>query len=122
MLDKDIQVFHMSNILELKETAIGTNCECPKCLQRAKRVSWEKAEGRAVNRYWRMFCIHCGHVDTNVITSLQGCMDHHVDFWFHGFMVSWFHGIVEGDNPTRQIVLSWGEFSGYGCEVVWSEN
>ncbi len=92
MLDKDIQVFHMSNILELKETAIGTNCECPKCLQRAKRVSWEKAEGRAVNRYWRMFCIHCGHVDTNVITSLQGCMDHHVDFWLHGFMVSWDRG------------------------------
>ncbi|MFG5379631.1 hypothetical protein [Yoonia sp. R2-816] len=67
MVNKDIQMFCMSDILELEETAIGTDCECPKCLQRAKHVSWEKAEGGAVNRYWRMFCVHCGHVDTNDI-------------------------------------------------------
>jgi hypothetical protein len=67
MVDHDIQALHFNDILELEETSFETECECPRCLQDARQVSWEKVEGGSVNRYWRLFCNSCGHVDTNDI-------------------------------------------------------
>ena len=49
-----------------------------------------------------------------LMIRLEGCFDHHVDLWFDG--------ILEQDKRPRQIVLSWGQFSHSGYEVLWSEN
>ncbi len=51
--------------------------------------------------------------DGNIM--IKGCFDHYVYLHFHGY------GDMMKFNPKREIVLSWGEYTNAGSEVIWSE-
>jgi hypothetical protein len=51
--------------------------------------------------------------DGNIM--IKGCFDHYVYLNFHGY------GTLKTIYPKREIVLSWGEYTNAGSEVIWSE-